>query len=242
VRVRAYPISVDVEGLKTVTASERFRHYEEQMKPLLGEQTIVRVDRMEPSKNIIRGFQAYDTLLQRYPEFIGKVKFLAFLVPSRTHLGPYQRYSKDTLNLIDTINEKYCTGDWRPIEFFYENNFVQALAGMAHYDVLLVNAVIDGMNLVAKEGPSVNKRDGVLVLSETVGASEQLGEYALTVTPTDLEGTVRALHSALTMPQKERRQRSQALAKSVAEEDLHNWVVRLIGDITELATPAPATS
>ena len=234
VRVRAYPISVDVDALKVAATSVRFKEYENKLKPLLGEQTIVRVDRMEPSKNIIRGFQAFDSLLERYPGFIGKVKFIAFLVPSRTHLKPYQRYMGDTVDLIEEINRKYGSDDWHPIDYFYENNFLQALAGMAHYDVLFVNALIDGMNLVTKEGPTVNKRDGVLLLSETVGAFEQLGEYALTVAPADLEGTTRALYGALTMPADERKRRATALKESIATEDLSHWVSRLLEDITEL--------
>ncbi|GAJ05951.1 unnamed protein product, partial [marine sediment metagenome] len=127
------------------------------------------MDRAEPSKNIIRGFRAFDRLLEQYPQFQGKVKFIAFLVPTRTHLRPYQRYTEEVTQLIEAINKKYGTEEWHPIDFFYENNYIQAIAGMRLYDVLLVNAVIDGMNLVAKEGPTVNNRNGVLILSETIG-------------------------------------------------------------------------
>lgn len=127
---------------------------------------------MEPSKNINSGFQAFDALLERYPAFIGRVRFLAFLVPSRTYLRPYQYYMQDTLKLIDKINIKYRTEEWHPIDYFYKNNFIQALEGMAHYGVLLVNVVIDGMNLVAKESPTVNKWDGVLIRSETIRVFE----------------------------------------------------------------------
>jgi trehalose 6-phosphate synthase len=148
----------------------------------------------------------------------------------------------DTVELIEEINRKYGSDDWHPIDYFYENNFLQALAGMAHYDVLFVNALIDGMNLVTKEGPTVNKRDGVLLLSETVGAFEQLGEYALTVAPTDLEGTTRALYDALTMPADERKRRAIALKESIATEDLSHWVRRLLEDITELVQPVSTTT
>jgi trehalose 6-phosphate synthase len=235
VRVKAYPISIDVTGLKKILSSTKLREYEEKLRPLCGEQTIVRVDRAEPSKNIVRGFRAFDRLLERYPQFIGKIKFIAFLVPTRTHLRPYQRYTQDIFQLIEAINNKYQTEKWHPIDFFYENNYIQAIAGMCLYDVLLVNAVIDGMNLVAKEGPTVNKRDGVLVLSETVGAYEQLGQNALTIAPADLEGTTQALYTALTMSAGEKHERALKLKQSIEEEDITNWLWHLLQDLANLA-------
>ena len=234
VQVKAYPISVDVAGLKQMVSSTRLKEYEEKLRHLYGEQTIVRVDRAEPSKNILRGFRAFDTLLERYPQFQGKVKFIAFLVPTRTHLKQYQRYTQEVTQLIEAINNKYGTEEWHPIDFFYENNYAQAIAGMRRYDVLLVNAVIDGMNLVAKEGPTVNNRDGVLILSETVGACEQLGQNALTVSPADLEGTTQALYMALTMPPEERSKRAAGLKKSIEEEDITNWLLHLLQDAVNL--------
>ena len=234
IRVKAYPISVDVAGLKKLVSLPGLQEYERKLRQLCGEQTIVRVDRAEPSKNIVRGFRAFDKLLERYPQFQGKVKFIAFLVPTRTHLKPYQRYMQDVTQLIEAINSKYGTEEWYPIDFFYENNYIQALAGMRLYDVLLVNAVIDGMNLVAKEGPTVNNRDGVLILSETVGAYDQLGENALAVSPADLEGTTQALYTALTMPSDERKKRATALKKSIEEEDITNWLLHLLEDAVNL--------
>ncbi len=242
VQVKAYPISIDVVGLKKIVSSPGLKKYEEKLKPLYGEQTIVRVDRAEPSKNIIRGFRAFDGLLEQYPHFVGKVKLIAFLVPTRTHLRPYQRYIQEVTQLIEAINNKYQNKDWHPIDFFYENNYIQAIAGMRLYDVLLVNAVIDGMNLVAKEGPTVNDRDGVLILSETVGACEQLGQNALTVAPADLEGTTQALYTALTMPADERHKRAIGLKKSIEEEDITNWLLHLLQDAVNLTQQRSGTS
>jgi len=242
VHVKAYPVSIDVVGLKKIISSNKLQEYEEKLRRLCGEQTIVRVDRAEPSKNIIRGFRAFDMLLERYPQFLGKVKFIAFLVPTRTHLKPYQRYMEEVTQLIETINNKYGTAEWHPIDFFYENNYLQAIAGMRLGDIFLVNAVIDGMNLVAKEGPMVNTRDGVLVLSETVGAHEQLGQNALTVTPTDLEGTTQALYAALTMAPDERNRRATELKRSIEKEDLTNWLWHLLEDATNLLQERSETS
>lgn len=233
-QVKAYPVSVDVTGLKRTVSSAGVKEYQAKLRPLCGEQTIVRVDRLEPSKNIIRGFRAFDTLLERYPQFQGKVKLLAFLVPTRTHLRQYQRYTQDVFEQIEAINNKYQTADWHPVDFFYENNYLQAIAAMCLYDVLLVNAVIDGMNLVAKEGPTVNDCDGVLVLSEAVGAWEQLGQSALTVAPADVEGTVQALYTALTMPADERHRRAVELKRSIEEEDITDWLLHLLEDTVSL--------
>jgi trehalose 6-phosphate synthase len=242
VRVRAYPISIDVAALNKLTLSPAVQEYEAKLAPLCGEQTIVRVDRAEPSKNIIRGFKAFDMLLERYPEFRGRVRFIAFLVPTKTHLRQYQRYIEETTQLIEAINSKYATEGWHPIDCFYENNYVQAIAGMRLYDVLLVNAVIDAMNLVAKEGPTVNKRDGVLILSETVGAHEQLGQNCLTVAPADIEGTTQALYAALMMPADERRQRAAALKQQVEAEDVTNWLWHLLDDAAGLIGQSEAST
>jgi len=192
--------------------------------------SIVRVDRLEPSKNIVRGFRAFDMLLQNYPELRGNVRFIAFLVPSRTRIKQYRRYAEEVNEIVESINSTYGSEDWQPIKIFYENNYVQALYALTLYDVLLVNAVIDGMNLVAKEGPTVNTRDGVLILSERAGACQQLGQHALPITPTDLEGTMEALHQALTMPPEERKQRAAALRKSVAEEDITLWLYQQLSE------------
>lgn len=234
VQVKAYPVSIDVVGIEKLASSAAVKEYEEKLRPLFLEQNIVRVDRVEPSKNIIRGFRAFDTLLERYPQFREKLKCIAFLVPTRTQLKPYQRYTQDITQLVEAINDKYKTEDWYPIDIFYEHNYLQAIAGMRLYDVLLVNPVIDGMNLVAKEGPTVNTRDGVLILSETVGAHEQLGQYALTVAPADLEETTQALYTALTMPASERKRRATQLKRSIEKEDVTNWLLHLLEDAASL--------
>ena len=226
-----YPISIDAAGLLEFARSPEVEEYKRRLQPLLGRQTIVRVDRSEPSKNIIRGLRAWELLLERYPDFRGRVNFLQFLVPSRSELGVYQTYTDEIFELVESINDHFGDVEWQPIHVFYENNYAQAIAGMYVYDVLLVNPVIDGMNLVSKEGPLVNKGDGVLILSEQAGSSEQLSEYTLNIAPTDLEGTVRALHQALTMPLDERRRRAAALKRLVQEEDITYWLERQFRDL-----------
>ena len=232
--VRNYPISIDVNEVRQIADSPRAIEHDERIRPLLGKQTIVRVDRAEPSKNIIRGFLAYETLLDRHPEFQGEVRFLAFLVPSRTHIRQYQRYVEETDAAVRRVNERFGTPEWTPIQVFYENNYAQAIAGMRRYDALLVNAVIDGMNLVAKEGPIVNRKNGVLILSETAGAYEQLRVGALPVAPADVEGAARALHQALTMPPEERERRANLMRDCIEREDIVDWLRRQLSDLAAL--------
>ena len=236
VYVRQYPISIDSAGLLEFVQTAAVQQHREKLSAYLGEQTIVRVDRSEPSKNIIRGLRSWELLLERHPEFRGKVNFLQFLVPSRSELGVYQTYTDEIFELVESINDHYGDVEWQPVRVFYEENYAQAIAGMTLYDVLLVNPIIDGMNLVSKEGPLVNKGDGVLILSEMTGSHEQLAPYALSVSPTDLEGTVRALKRALTMPMEERTQRATALKQLVEEQDIVHWLEAQFRDLLSLTT------
>jgi trehalose 6-phosphate synthase len=243
VLVRSYPISIDVAGLRRTLHSPAVRSHIDRLRPKCGERTIIRVDRVEPSKNIVRGFKAFDRFLQRYPQFVGKVRFLAFLVPSRTRIWEYQRYMEEINKLVEFINTKYGDVEWQPIEVFYENNYSQALAAMTLYDVLLVNPIIDGMNLVAKEGPIANTKDGVLILSEGAGAHEQLQEGVISICPTDIEGTIEGIYQALTMPQGERRRMLERLRQVVEEEDIIMWLYHQLEDLQALAqTRAAAAS
>ena len=233
--VRVYPLSINVPEVQRIASSPRALEHEENLLPLRGTtSTIVRIDRAEPNKNVVRGFRAYELLLNRYPDLQGKVNFLAFLVPSRTHIRQYQRYMEEIGQLVNQINGKFGSDDWQPITAYMENNYTQAIAGMKLYDVLMVNTLIEGMNLVAKEGPVVNTRDGVLVLSETSGAYDQLAEGAIPVSPTDVEGTMEALYAAITMPADERKRRATALSEAVNRQDINHWICRQLEDICSL--------
>ena len=165
------------------------------------------------------------------------MNFLAFLVPSRTHIRQYQRYMNDIQEAIQEINSNFGTDAWTPVTPFVENNYTQAIAGMKLYDVMLVNSVFDGMNLVAKEGPVVNERGGVLILSETTGAYKQLAPGALSVAPSDIEGTMQAMYQAITMSTEEREQRAATLAQIVADEDITHWIYSQLSDISSVISP-----
>ena len=231
---KVYPGSINVDEVQHIANAPRTLEYEARLSRDNGDATIVRIDRAEPNKNVVRGFRAYDQLLSGHPELKGRVKFLAFLVPSRTHLRQYQRYMDEVQQVIQQVNNSHATGGWQPIVPYMENNYAQAVAGMKLYDALLVNTLVEGMNLVAKEGPVVNKRDGVLVLSQSSGAYSQLAEGALSVAPTDLVGTAEALYRAITMPAAERRRRASLLYQSVCSQDNEDWLCRQLQDIAAL--------
>ena len=233
--VRAYPISIDPQELRRIAGSPEASRYRQQIRSRLCRKTIVRVDRLDPSKNVALGFRAFGSLLERRPDLAGQVRFLAFLVPSRQSIAEYRRYAQEVWREVEAVNSRFGRDGWQPIEVFHEDNRVQAVAGMALADVLLVNSMADGMNLVAKEAPMVSEKDEVLVLSERCGAHRQLGHASLTVKPTDLDGTASALERALEMGQQERRHRGRMLRRAIEAEDLSWWVGRQLEDLMESA-------
>jgi trehalose 6-phosphate synthase len=166
---------------------------------------------------------------------IGQVKLLAFLVPSRGCVSEFRTHAHRVWKRISDINACFRRDDWEPIEAFAENNCTQALAGMSLYDALLVNSLADGMNLVSKEGPLVNRRDGVVVLSTEVGSQRELAEGALSVAPSDVEGTADALWCALTMSEEEKRYRAHQLRRVIVENDLRKWLERQSEDLAQIA-------
>jgi trehalose 6-phosphate synthase len=234
--VRHYPISIDVGATRRVAASRAARRRADQLLGGTRERILVRVDRLEPSKNILRGFLAYEALLQRHPRLRGHISFLAFLVPSRTGLREYGDYGRSVQNAVDRINARFGRAGWRPIQIFYENDYAQALAGLSIADVVLVNPLVDGMNLVAKEAVVVGQRDPVLVLAETAGAYDQMAAGALSVAPADVVGTADALFEALQMDPDERRRRMARLRRGVEREDITWWLRRQLEDLSSLTT------
>lgn len=238
-RVWANPISVDVSDLRSRVSSPEARPHYARLADEVGERTIVRVDRLDPSKNVAAGFRAFDLVMQRHPEWLGRVRFLAFLVPSRTGVPEYRAYAEEVFSQVEETNARHGKGGWTPIRVFYEHNRLQALIAMTLYDVLLVNSLSDGMNLVSKEGPVVNERDGAVVLSVTAGSFTELWEGALPVWPEDVEGTAEALHTALSMPHAERGERALRLRQAVLRHDLDRWFQRLVQDLVGIEATEP---
>src|SRR5579871_5385550 len=195
---------------------------------------IIRVDRLDPSKNQQIGFLAFERLLESRPDLCGRVRFLAFMVPSRTDLNVYREYRDAVYRTIEDVNARFaeaCGGP--PIRVFYTNDRDQALAAMQTCQVLLINSLQDGMNLVAKEWAVVadTTRPGVLVVSETAGvAAEALGT-ALLISPLDIEGTARAMAEALDMPSAERRARHAQFLARVVDWSARDWLNAQLADL-----------
>ena len=192
---------------------------------------ILRVDRADLSKNVLRGFTAFDVFLDQHPEFRERVTFVAHLQPSRTDVPQYQEYLERIEALVAVVNHRHGTTDWMPIDLRIYDNFYEAVARYKHYDLLVVNPIFDGMNLVAKEAPAVNTRDGVLMLSENTGAHEALGDCALSVNPFDIQEQADAMYRALTMDPEERRLRAERLRVIVDARDPGDWVDEQLADI-----------
>ncbi len=228
--VRPYPISIDPNEFEELARSEAVLEREETVKDLPGK-LLLRVDRMDLSKNIVRGFRAYDRMLQRHPEMKGEVTFLARLQPSRGDIPEYAKYAAVIEKSVQEVNQKHATKSWEPIILSMEDDFMLSVAAYKNYDVLLVNAVRDGMNLIAKEAVIANEKNGVLILSENAGAHEELGEHALTVNPFDIDEQAETLYEALTMPEDERTRRAEALRESIRSNTIEEWAEIQLKDI-----------
>ena len=238
-RVLVQPISIDVDEFDALRDDPTVLSEERLIAERRPELLVVRVDRTDPSKNIVRGFRAFGLLLDRHAELRGRVGMLALLDPSRQSLPAYADYLQAIAVEARRVNDRFRIGDWWPIDVQIGDNFQQAVAAYKQFDVLLVNPIYDGMNLVAKEGPLVNDRGGCVVLSENAGAHEELGEWALSVNPFDLEDQAEALHRALTMSPHERRRRSAAISAYVREHDIEAWIDGQLAEIERLADTAP---
>jgi trehalose 6-phosphate synthase len=234
-RVWDNPISIDPDELTSIRSSADFREARDSLLSSRPEKLIVRVDRLDPAKNILRGFEAYELLLDGDPSLRGRVQFLAFLVPSRMTIGIYKEYGESVLRLADEINQKHGTRSWQPIRLVVQHNQVDALAGLAVADVVLVNSIADGMNLVAKEAALINERDATLVLSRTTGAYGELGCGAIGIDPFDTHLTAEALRSGLFMDGNERRARALHLRAAVLRHDLKAWFTSLREDTIDNA-------
>jgi trehalose 6-phosphate synthase len=249
IQAAAYPISVDTQKLNALSEEPETHLLKSQLINFVGDRKLIlRVDRIEPSKNILRGLEAYSTLLETHPEHRGKVQMMALLVPSRMKVDEYKDYLRDIMSEAGMINATYSTPDWEPVRIVVGDNYERAIAAMQIYDVLLVNPLADGMNLVAKEGALVNQKDGVIVLSEDAGAFYELGEHALTVSPFDTYGTANAIHQGLTMLPEEKRKRAEALKKIVMNADIRDWFYDQVDDAMRISKSqdkkdsTPATS
>jgi trehalose 6-phosphate synthase len=230
-RAVAHGISIAPAEFDEFAASEPVRRAGASLYDRRPAQVVLRVDRTDPSKNIVRGFRALATLLEEHPEHRGRVTMLALLDPSRQDIPEYVEYRAAIERTAAEVNDRFASGDWRPVDLRIRDDFVQTVAAYLDYDVLFVNAVYDGMNLIAKEAPLVNRREGPVVLSENAGVHEELGAWTLTVNPFDVPGQAEALHRALTMGSEERRARADAIRAHVRSHDIARWIASQLEEL-----------
>ena len=193
-----------------------------------GRRLVLRVDRVELSKNLLRGFWAFEELLENRPELEGRVVMLALAYPSREGLADYLSYRTEVEHTVERINERFAGRGPNPVVLDVADDRARSVAALARYDVLLVNPIRDGMNLVAKEGPVVNATDGVVVLSREAGAWAELHEAVVGVNPFDVTGTAAALDRALQMDPAERAGRAGRLRQLVAARPAADWLTDLL--------------
>jgi trehalose 6-phosphate synthase len=233
--VRAYPLPIDSRAVQAVASHSRTKEFEAELLLRRRDHLILRVDRADLSKNVLRGFGAFDVFLTQHPEFREHVTFIAQLMPSRTDVPEYAEYLERIEAVVAVVNHRHGSPDWMPIQLKLRDDLEEAVAAYKHYDVLIVNAMFDGMNLVAKEGPMVNERAGVSILSENTGAHEELAEFALSVNPFDIQELADSIHAALTMPEPERRRRHEGLRSIVTARNPGDWVDDQLADIRRKA-------
>jgi trehalose 6-phosphate synthase len=229
--VRAYPLPISAENFARTAQRPQVHVYERELLRRRREHMILRVDRADLSKNVLRGFTAFDLFLEQHPEFREQVTFIAHMMPSRQDVPEYVEYLEKIEALVAVVNHRHGTTDWMPIDLKLRENLDEAIAAYKHYDLLMVNAMFDGMNLVAKEGPLVNERMGVSLLSENTGAHEELLDFALSVNPFDVQEQADAIHRALTMSPEERSWRAQGLKEVIRSRDPGDWVDEQLADI-----------
>ncbi|MEU7409627.1 trehalose-6-phosphate synthase [Streptomyces sp. NPDC042638] len=233
-RIGVHGLGADADFLRERAhredVAERMAALREEIGP--DRRAIVRVDRTELSKNIVRGLLAYRELLEDHPEWRERVVHVAFAYPSRQDLAVYRDYTAEVQRVADEINEHYGTPGWTPVVLHVKDDFARSLAAYRLADVALVNPIRDGMNLVAKEVPVVSDEGCALVLSREAGAYEELGADAFTVNPYDIGGTAQALHEALSLPAEERAARSKRLAAAATALPPARWFLDQLDALT----------
>jgi len=224
-KVEVHPLGVDGNELKIRAAELDVEAKLPSVRDLVGErQLLLRIDRTELSKNIVRGLEAFRELLHRYPEHRGRVVHLAFAYPSRHDLPEYREYTGAVQRVAREINEEFATPGWLPIHLEVKDDYARSLAAMRLADVLVVNPLRDGMNLVAKEAPVLSEKGVGIVLSREAGAADDLGADSLLVNPFDVSQTAEAMHAALVMDRVERAKRCGRLAAAAMSFPPSRWL------------------
>ncbi len=225
--VTAHPISIDPDEFDALARSEPVLARERELEAERPELLILRVDRTDPSKNVPRGLEAFRVLLERRPDLRGRVGMLALLDASRQDIPEYVEERRRIEQAAADVEASFPGA----LTLRIADDFPASIAAYKQFDVLLVNAVMDGLNLVAKEAPIVNRRAGVVALSVNAGAFEELGAWVVPVDPLDVSATADALEEALALGEGERRARRQAIRAHVRAHDLEQWIAAQLADL-----------
>jgi trehalose 6-phosphate synthase len=232
VAVRGYPLGVDGEELRREAASEQVQGCRRQLIRRVGDRRLVaRVERMDPVKNLLRGLEAFELFLSRNPDAHGRVVHFALAYETRSRIPSYATYAAEVTGMAEAVNGRFRRGSWEPVILETRPDYALGLAAMSLADVLVVNTLRDGMNLVAKEGPLLSEHGGVLVLSVNAGAADHLGAAALLVNPFDTAELADAITAALAMPASERRDRAESLRQAALALPPREWFASQQADL-----------
>jgi trehalose 6-phosphate synthase len=234
IRVRAYPLGVEPRALRDEAACGEVQRHRRALQELAdGRRLVVRVERMDPAKNLLRGLDAFESFLRENRWARERVVHFVLACATRRGVPEYRRYSREVAARVRAIDERFGTPTWRPVVLEERQDYFLGLAAMSLADVVVVNSLRDGMNIVAKEAPTVNERDAVLILSRNAGAVDDLGHAALLVNPFDTQELTGAMVAALAMPAEERRARANLLRKAASAFPPREWLAAQRRDLAE---------
>ena len=233
--IRTYPIPIDAADLRDRASGEAAQRWAERFEPGGKRKLLVRADRSEPSKNIVRGFDAFERLLERRPDLAESVTFVACLYPSRQSMPEYRTYAEDIQRTVERVNSRYPGS----IDLYMKDDYDRTLGALQTYDALIVNPIMDGMNLVAKEGPALNRRDGVLILSTGAGSYSELGDNVIAINdPLDVDETSRRIETALELSSTERAGTAARLRERAVAARPGEWIEAQLDDLSAIRSGA----
>ena len=233
--VKSYPISIDYDGIKQMANTKGVKEKEKLIKEIKGDNFLIyRTDRADLSKNIIRGFEAYDLFLKNHPEYHGKVKFLSTGKPTRQQIKEYKEYNELIQDSIGRINDKYARDGWKPIECVFKADYELVVAAFKNYDCLIVNPIADGMNIVPKEASVVNENQGMLILSESAGCYDELKDHIIPINPFDIKQTAEAFYTAMNMSNDAREEKLKSLQETVSKRTIYHWISEQFVDFEKI--------
>lgn len=239
VHVRDFPMGIDFSKYSTAGKTQAVkiaaREYKNKYRH---KKVIVSVDRLDPTKGLLERLKAFDLFLARNPQRHEKIIFAMVAAPSRSEVPAYQDLSEKLERLAADINNKYGNAKWQPVDYINQSLPFEEVAALFQVaDVAFIAPLRDGMNLVAKEFVASAHKHGVLILSSTAGASEELKD-ALIVNPRKPESLVAALEQALSMRRRELRRRLKKMQQQIATNTVQDWAKDFVNTLQQ---PVPGT-